>query len=514
MTVRKPIEDFFKLCQESTSRLPAPEDRIAVSPATTKIAVAYERFRNTLEPDEEDILRRKSIWRILSRRIHEDRPELVTATALLQELVRARYIKVASRQQAQAIAYEIRRLRSVLTYIEPKLFDWFLNIVSVSIDQELYPRQKEEFLLHIMYHDLYPRVIWADDLIPPSDQPAQLFIACHRTLFANDDYEIAFHYFRYRFSFWKDYTASDEYLGHLAAQLPVFYQEMQQLLEHPGRQRMTILLRPMAVPYRIVWDIAQQEPKSIEAKDRDFAATVQRIIGKRVKQIQNRMSKRARHSVIFLLVTKIFLTFLIEFPYEYFLLHEIHWIALAANTVFHPTLLFVLGISVRMPGSKNTEKIVEYVETIVQGKELPEVTIRSSKRYGALTWTLFATLYTVLFIGIFWAMFSVLAKLEFSLPAMLLFVTFLGLVSFLASRVRRSADEIRVLSKRESILSIAFSFVALPILEFGSFLSRSIRQINILLFLMDRVLEAPFKLLIDVTEEWFAFVRERREEIG
>jgi hypothetical protein len=30
---------------------------------------------------------------------------------------------------------------------------------------------------------------------------------------------------------------------------------------------------------------------------------------------------------------------------------------------------------------------------------------------------------------------------------------------------------------------------------------------------MDRILEAPFKLLIDVTEEWFDFVRDRREEI-
>ncbi len=96
---------------------------------------------------------------------------------------------------------------------------------------------------------------------------------------------------------------------------------------------------------------------------------------------------------------------------------------------------------------------------------------------------------------------------------MFFFVIFLGLVSFLATRIRRSADDIRVIPRREGALSAVLGFLALPILEFGRWLAQNIRQINILLFFMDRVLEAPFKLLIDIAEEWFDFVRDRREEI-
>ena len=47
------------------------EELVEVSEATKRIANAYERFRNTLEPDEQDILRRRAIVRILRRRLGE-----------------------------------------------------------------------------------------------------------------------------------------------------------------------------------------------------------------------------------------------------------------------------------------------------------------------------------------------------------------------------------------------------------------------------------------------------------
>ncbi len=86
MQVRDQIQELQIIAQEPAIKpVGEGEDQINVYSATRRIAFAYERFRNVLEPDEADILRRKSIYRILERRLQEDRPADITAKFLLQE---------------------------------------------------------------------------------------------------------------------------------------------------------------------------------------------------------------------------------------------------------------------------------------------------------------------------------------------------------------------------------------------------------------------------------------------
>ncbi len=237
-------------------------------------------------------------------------------------------------------------------------------------------------------------------------------------------------------------------------------------------------------------------------------------ISRRMRRIRERMSKRAGHSILFLFLTKTLIAVLIEAPYEIIFLQQLHWLSLAANVVFHPVLLFFLATSARIPGQNNMNRLVEQLRKIITGEgELPTVLISATRTYGALTWSFFALIYAVLFMAIFWGLFTILDHLGFSLVAMFMFVVFLGLVSFLAIRIRHSVDQLRVIPRREGALITLVNFLSLPVLEFGRWLTKHISQLNIALFLMDRVLEAPFKILIDVIEEWFSFVRDRREEI-
>lgn len=53
----------------------------------------------------------------------------------------------------------------------------------------------------------------------------------------------------------------------------------------------------------------------------------------------------------------------------------------------------------------------------------------------------------------------------------------------------------------------------MPVLSVGKVLSSGISKINIFGFVFDFFIEAPFKLIVEVVEEWVRFVRERREEI-
>lgn len=514
MDVRPAIQNLLTTAQHPSRAVSREEDVISVSSATKRVAFAYERFRNTLEPDEEDILRRRAIWRILTRRLDEDRPPLVTATALLQELIRAHYIKPLPISYAHELAHLLVRAQQIDTRLPAKVGDWFLRIVAVAIDRLLYPRAVEESLVHLMFEDVTARTVWTDVFVPVPEQATQLYIACHRALFTADDYEIAYHYFIHHFPEWQQSTINDGEAARMSGRVEQFYQQLHQLVAHPARDRLMRLVRPTAVPYRLVRDMVREHPDVFAGPVDGLDTVTREVLQMRMKRIRSRMGKRVWHSVLFLFITKTLIGVLIELPYEILFLRGAHWLALAVNIVFHPVLLFFMSMSARLPGQKNSDRAVEQVRLIVTGEgELPTIVIGAPRSYGALTWSFFAVIYAVLFMGIFWGMFSILALLDFSLVAMGMFVVFLGLVSFLSTRIRASVDAVRVIPQREGAFGAMFSFLSLPVLEFGRFLAQNISQVNIALFLMDSVLEAPFKLLIDVTEEWFSFVRDRREEI-
>jgi len=493
---------------------PAPEGLIEVSSATKRIAFAYERFRNTLEPDEEEILRRKAILRILERRLFEDRPPVTIATTLLQEMIRGNYVKSCPKSLAETVALKLKKAKQIYASLSPSNADWFLRLVAVSIDHELFPPNRQEALVHLMYHYTFKRIACTDSFVTADDRPTQLYLGCHRALFAADNSELAYHYFVHHFPVWRNETMTDEEVGTIAKELPQFRNFIEGALNHPARDRLTRLLRPVAVPYLALRDMLAEHQTEAFDSDQLFEEAAQEAVTGRIRRTRDRMSKRAWHSILFLFLTKTLLALFIEIPYEKYLLGQVHYLALASNIAFHPLLLFILATTVRIPGQRNTERVIDQLKKIISGEgELPTVLISAPRRYGTTTWSVFAIFYAVLFIVIFWLLFSLLDRLEFSLLAMFFFVVFLGLVSFLATRIRRSVDDLRVITKGETAFSAITSFFALPVLEFGRWLAQNIRQLNVLLFLMDRVLEAPFKILIDITEEWFDFIRDRREEI-
>lgn len=512
--IRPAIQELLQHFAPPPARTPAPEEIIRVSAATKRIAFAYERFRNTLEPDEEEILRRRAILRIIQRRLFEDRPLVSIATALLQELIRGNYIRPCPQRIARAIAVQLEQAKKVIANLEPAHTEWFLTLVAVAIDNQLFPPNRQHALVHLMYQDTQQRIVWADNFVTEADRPTQLYVACHRVLYAADDYELAYHYFSHRFPAWQAGNPSSGDIEVISRELPIFRGQIHETLNHSARDRLVRLLRPAAVPYLILRDVLQARHGVAPENPEVLAIAGREAYGERIYTTRGRMSRRAWHSILFLFLTKTLLAVLVEFPYERYLLGTVHSLALLANISFHPLLLFVLATAVRLPGEVNAERVTEQLTRLWTGEgELPTIVISQPRRYGAATWSVFAIVYAVLFMLMFWALFSLLAQLNFSLLAMFFFVVFLGLVSFLATRIRRSVDDLRIIPKREGALAALFSFLALPVLEFGRWLAQNIRQLNVILFLMDRVLEAPFKLLIDITEEWFEFVRDRREEI-
>src|SRR5436190_9507797 len=318
MTIRPQIEHLQKSAAEPAIKpVGEGEDQINVSSATRRIAFAYERFRNVLEPDEADILRRKSIYRILERRLQEDRPTDVTAKFLLQELIRANYIPAQHVTAVPIISGMVKNIETIYHELPADAQFTFLQIAAVALDRHFFPRRLQEALVNQMYQDLSSRVVWADDLLPEGDRLPQLYIASHRTLFAADDYELFYHFFINQYPQWQTASTAN---SNFSQELPAYFKALETQIFHHARERIYRIIRPSAVPYRILFDLIKSQKTDIWQDEIALQNATREAIAHKIQHIQVSLSRRAWHSILFLFFTKTIVALLLELPYELFLL--------------------------------------------------------------------------------------------------------------------------------------------------------------------------------------------------
>ena len=90
---------------------------------------------------------------------------------------------------------------------------------------------------------------------------------------------------------------------------------------------------------------------------------------------------------------------------------------------------------------------------------------------------------------------------------------FLSAVLLFAFRIRYNANQLKVESGDESFWGHIVSYLTLPFLNFGFYLSRGLAKINFLTIILDFLIEIPLKNVIEIFEEWTSFLREKREEV-
>jgi len=102
---------------------------------------------------------------------------------------------------------------------------------------------------------------------------------------------------------------------------------------------------------------------------------------------------------------------------------------------------------------------------------------------------------------------------NFNVPSGILFVFFLTIVSFFGFRLRNLAKQLSVVPRKDNFFSFLVDFISLPIIRVGRFFSTNFAKINIFLFILDFLIETPFKALVEFLEKAVSFINEKREEI-
>jgi ABC-type multidrug transport system fused ATPase/permease subunit len=205
----------------------------------------------------------------------------------------------------------------------------------------------------------------------------------------------------------------------------------------------------------------------------------------------------------------------IEYPFDRYVLKEFNLMALGINTLFPPMLMFLALLGNSAPRDNNTARIIARLKEIIyqENKREHQITIAMntpSKR--PFLNAIFTSMYILTFLLVFGSISYGLRLLHFSIVSIGLFIFFVSVVLFFAYRVRQMGREY-ILRRRESVLSPVTNFLFLPILNLGKWLSSEIARFNVLIAFFDFVIEAPFKAIFEIFEEWFSFMRKKKDEI-
>jgi hypothetical protein len=502
------------------------EDVIVVSDTVSAAASAYETIRNTLEYDEDHLLRRNAIRRIAKRRIEEEDAKQL-ASDLLRELIWAHYLpnKKVPERMIDVVAGIIEKYRPLFLALRElerdreRTFEWLTDLLSTEIEYILVPPRADEALASLAYQELKERMVWSSPLIAEADRDLQLYIAVHRMILKSNSATLRFRVFTLYYPQWTKVKHTDALVVDVSAHLTTIIQSIERQLKHPGADPMARLVRRHTILFHLLRDVAEDNPDAfraaVEAGDTvtlDTALT--KAVKARYKRFHNRLRRSVVRAVLFLLLTKTLLAVLIELPYEQIVLQTTNKFPLFVNILFHPLLLGFLGLTVRVPEKKNTEQILQKIHGILNMGRDFTVTFKTRRPWASgAAGAIFKFLYVIMFLVTVGAITWILRGLEFHTVSILFFLFFLSLVMFFGYKIRSGKKDLLVSEQTGGFLGFLSDLLFLPVIRAGRWLAMRAPRINIFLFFFDFIVEAPFKGMIRLIESWIAFLREKKEEI-
>jgi hypothetical protein len=522
---------FLNRFEKSIKEEEVVDSPIKVSEVLGKLAFLYEKIRTTVEYKGEHVLRRNAIERIIRRLAWEQdgiRTNVNTeriASTLLRELIWARYLpnnsvpKSKVREVEKIVAKYLYFLRNLDNIPEEtsvsRVRAWIWGVASSEIEDVIDPSNREIYV-KLMYDWFNSYFIWDDKEIPEHEKEIQIYLSIHRSFPKSDDPIMRFHLLLREFPKWRE--ADYHTINELILKFPYIYREIEKHLNSPVKLVLFRKIQKHSGAFEVFQTLAKEEKGSLRKlmeDEKKFSERIVEVCEVKYRTIKQKVNTGIVRSIIYIFLTKVLLALLLEVPYEVYRHEDIRYLPLSINIIFPPMLMWFIGLSITIPGAKNTQAIIGKVKSFVYPNgNLKKQLFSIHQVSGRSTLVqIFSFIYLVSFIFVFSLVTYLLVALNFTVLGMIIFFMFLSLVLLFAYRVRYNANQLKVESEQESAVGHFMNYLTLPFLNFGFFLSKGMAKLNFLTILLDFMIEAPLKSVIEIFEEWTAFMREKKEEV-
>jgi hypothetical protein len=290
-------------------------------------------------------------------------------------------------------------------------------------------------------------------------------------------------------------------------------------VSHPLAGQLNRLISRYNICFTILTDVIKDDPVGVyEMSQIDplaFPRTIKKYCNRRYQSSKKKLRRAAIRSIIYIFITKMVLVVILEVPFTLWFGQTLNYLSLAINVSFPPLLLFLIVLLTRVPKDANTQKIIEGINEIVFVEKKPKQPFQlysPGSRSKAMN-IVFGILYSITFFVSFGVVVWGLNKIQFNFVSIIIFLFFLTVVSFFGIRIRKGAKELFVVETKESFVNFLVDFFYVPIIYVGKWLSENFTRINVFVFVLDFIIEAPFKIFVEIAEEWTKYVRERKDRL-
>ena len=511
----EPIRELVEKVQsaDEAERIAAPgEQMIELSSIIAKAASFYEKLRYLVDYREEHTIRRAALERILKRRVFLER-KAESGLVLLQELVDGKYIikEQATEKAALDIDAIVQKFLGLtrLAGANESTGRRLISFAATEIDERISP--VEYTIDHESVEALYKTLRGSVSAYGYSEQKVneQLYCASWRSLLGVDNDRLAYALWLLYVPEWR---AGSMDLEAVAAKLPTVIMNIRGALAGSLQWQLVTKIKNESIYFRIIHQALEQSRGSA-GRILENPGELDRFTRKFLEEIYERENKRIQSSgvraVAYLFVTKMAIALVAELPYELFILGGIHYMPLAINIIFHPLLLFGLTRRVGSLDTKNTEAIIAGMHGVIYEGKVRTIRIRDGLSRITFAFTL---AYLFLFFIVFGGLIGVLKLFAFNPVSITLFVFFLALVSYFAFRIRYRARRWKIV-REQGTLAIIVGVLAVPIVRTGGYLSRTFSSINVFVLILDFIIETPFKRLLNFSNQFLLYLRDKGEEI-
>jgi len=517
----------FKTAEKEEVSLEDDDQKIKVNRVIGKVSLIYEKLRNVVDYNDEHLLRKNAIFRILKRLIIIERKREVIGMSLIREMIRINYLPNNTLPESRA--REVDQILLKYLYLGQiiinsyknkdalKLFQWFLQIASCEVEEVLFDFSQRKALTIAMGRVIKEEVELPEN-ISEGIQNILFNLTVLRSLLKSDE-EVLYYYLLSELNPWFFTEGPDpSKILELVKNWPREKAKMDYLLFHPLKNKLGKIGRKYAVYFLILRDVLQKNHQNVDeviTRPKILEKEIAQICNKRYREIRTKVVRSVIRSVVYIFITKMTLALLIEMPLDFILEGTLNSMSLLINILFPPFLMLAISLFIYLPKQRNTEYIIKHIKEIVYQKKEGEKKyhLRSgTARYG-LSKFLFNFFYFITYGITFGLVIYFLYVVKFNVFSSAIFIFFLCVVSFFAVHIRQTARELIVLDSKEGFINLLFDFFSLPIVRIGQWLSIKLSKINIFVFVLDLIIEAPLKTILEVIESWFSFVREKKEEI-
>ncbi len=527
------LSEYTKALIETLKSLPVKKpvddlNALEVSPTASFFGLLYEKIRNAIEYREESLIRRAAIERILKRRWLLNPSLEGEAENILRELLWARYFPPGSLSEddvekvQQILDRYLVFIKKIIAGRDQKTKETFtqflISLLTCEIEETLAPQEalKREYYMYFIFQVLKGKVKLVDEK-DESLRDLYVFLAVDKFYFKSDKNYLRYHLFKLLHG--KLSEASEEKLQKLIFSFPEIFDFIEKSLDSAYIDKIGKLVKKEKAAFLILEEVLETNKDNLEevlTSKSELERVVDDLCSKNYERTKEKVKTAAIRGFIYIFLTKMGLALILEYPLSLYLYGKVDYFTLSVNSLFPPFLMFAIAVFTKTPNKENTkrifERIVHFIDKSPQyEKKVALITKKPKEKNPALIFA-FTVFYGLTFVATFSLIFYILDLLRFNLISKLIFVFFVSLVSFFGYRVRQIAKEYFLVYK-QPLYQPLVDFFFMPILSIGKALSQEIGRFNFLIVFFDFIIEAPFKLIVEVIEEWVRFVRARKEEI-